>query len=253
MSLAIVVLERNLFTYRRQWVAFGTGFVEPVFYLLSLGIGLGALIGPVSFGDGRTVSYEQFMAPAMVALSAMNGAVFDATYNMFFKLRYMHTFDAMLATPVRPVDIAVGESAWSLLRSGVYVLGFLLLAGAMGLVTSWWVVLALPAALLIGFVFSAVGMAATTWIRNFQDFDYIQMVLVPLTLLSATVFPVEAYPAGVRWLVWVSPLYHGVVIERSLMLGDVTWGLLWNAAVLITAGTVGLMITRRRLAAVLLR
>ncbi len=253
LGLAGAVVERNVLTYRRQWVAFVTGFLEPVFYLFSLGVGLGALIGDISLADGRTVSYAQFMAPAMLAMSAMNGAVFDATYNMFFKLKYMHTFDAMLATPVGPRDIAVGEMLWSLLRSGFYVLAFLGISVAMGLTISWWAVLALPAATLIGFVFSSVGMAATTWIRNFQDFDYIQMALVPLTLLSATFFPVEAYPAGLRWVVELSPLYHGVAIERSLLLGTVSTSVLWHVAALVAMGAVGLALTRRRLSALLLK
>jgi lipooligosaccharide transport system permease protein len=253
LALAGVVVERNVLTYRRQWVAFLTGVLEPVFYLFSLGLGLGALIGDLPLADGRTVTYAQFMAPAMLAMSAMNGAVFDATYNMFFKLKYMHTFDAMLATPVGPRDIAVGEMLWSLMRSGCYVLGFLAISVAMGLTTSWWAVLALPAATLIGFVFSAVGMAATTWIRNFQDFDYIQMALVPLTLLSATFFPVQAYPASLRWLVELSPLYHGVVIERALLLGTVDGSLFGHVAALLAMGAVGLALTRRRLAALLLK
>ena len=100
-SLAAVVVERNVMTYRRQWIAFVTGFFEPIFYLFSLGIGLGALVETVSV-EGRTVSYAQFVAPALLASSAMNGAIFDSTYGMFFKLRYMHTYDAMLATPVGP-------------------------------------------------------------------------------------------------------------------------------------------------------
>ncbi len=253
LALASVVVERNVLTYRRQWVALLTGFLEPVFYLFSLGLGLGALIGEIPLADGRTVTYAQFMAPAMLAMSAMNGAVFDATYNMFFKLKYMHTFDAMLATPVGPRDIAVGEMLWSLARSGLYVLGFLVISAAMGLATSWWALLALPAATLIGFVFSAVGMAATTWIRNFQDFDYIQMGLVPLTLLSGTFFPVEAYPATLRWLVQLSPLYHGVAIERGLLLGQLSWSLSWHVAALLAMGAVGLTVTRRRLALLLLR
>jgi lipooligosaccharide transport system permease protein len=253
LGLAGVVVERNVLTYRRQWIAFVTGFLEPVFYLFSLGVGLGALIGAIPLADGRTVTYAQFMAPAMLAMSAMNGAVFDATYNMFFKLKYMHTFDAMLATPVGPRDIALGEMLWSLLRSGCYVLGFLAISVAMGLTSSWWALLALPAATLIGFVFSSVGMAATTWIRNFQDFDYIQMALVPLTLLSATFFPVQAYPQGLRWVVELSPLYHGVAIERSLLLGTVSPSLLWHVLALVAMGAVGLAVTGRRLSALLLK
>ena len=251
-ALARVVVERNVMTYRRQWVALVTGFFEPVFYLFSLGIGLGALVGDVPAGD-TLVPYAQFVAPALLASSAMNGAIFDATYNMFFKLRYMHTFDAMLATPVGPRDIAVGEVLWSLLRSGVYVVAFLGIATGLGLVRSWWAVLAVPAATLIGFAFSTVGMAATTWVRGFADFDYIQLAIVPLFLLSATFYPVQTYPASVRWLVQLSPLYHGVAIERALLLGDVGWGLLAHAGVLLALGGVGMLVLRRRLAVLLLR
>ena len=118
LALAAVVVERNVVTYRRQWIAFLTGFLEPVFYLFSLGLGLGALIGDLTLATARRSRTPQFVAPAMLALSAMNGAVFDATYNMFFKLKYMHTFEAMLATPVGPRDIALGEMLWSLVRSG---------------------------------------------------------------------------------------------------------------------------------------
>jgi lipooligosaccharide transport system permease protein len=253
MSLAAVIVERNVVAYRRQWVAFLTGFFEPVFYLFSLGLGLGSLIGHVTLPSGQEVSYPQYVAPAMLAMAAMNGAVFDATYNMFFKLRYAHTFEAMLATPVRPRDIALGEMAWSLMRSTVYVTGFLAISVALGLATSWWALLAVPAAIVIGVVFSGLGMAATSWIRNFVDFDYIQMALVPLTLLSATFFPIEAYPPSLRWLVELSPLYHGVVIERALMLGEVTPALLLDAAVLVAVGAVGLWVARRRLTVLLLR
>jgi lipooligosaccharide transport system permease protein len=108
LGLAAKVFERNVYTYRRQWTAFLTGFFEPVFYLLSLGLGLGALVGAVRTDSGASVSYAQFVAPAMLATSAMNGAIFDATYNMFFKLKYARTFEAMLATPIGRRAIAEG-------------------------------------------------------------------------------------------------------------------------------------------------
>jgi lipooligosaccharide transport system permease protein len=248
-----VVVERNVMTYRRQWVAFATGFLEPVFYLLSIGVGVGALVGRVALGDGRTVAYAEFVAPAMLAASAMNGAIFDATYNMFFKLRYARTFESMLATPVGVSDIAAGELAWSLARGGVYSLAFLSFAIVLGLVVSWWALLALPVALLVGFAFGAAGMAATTWIRGVADFDYVQLALVPMMLLSATFFPVTTYPGALRWLVELSPLYHGVALERGLMLGQVGWALLGHVAVLLALGAVGLAVLSRRLSALLLR
>lgn len=255
MSLVLAgkVFERNVYTYRRQWTAFLTGFFEPVFYLLSLGLGLGALVGSVRTDSGASVSYAQFVAPAMLATSAMNGAIFDATYNMFFKLKYARTFEAMLATPIGPRDIAIGEVAWSMMRVGVYATGFVVISLALGLVLSWWALLALPVALLVGTSFSAVGMAATTWIRGFADFDYIQLAIVPLFLLSATFYPVSTYPPHLRWVVELSPLYHGVALERALFLGDVGWGLMGHVAVLVVLAAVGVVATRRRLAALLLR
>ncbi len=253
LALASTVFERNVYTYRRQWVALLTGFFEPVFYLLSLGLGLGALVGSVRTDSGLSVTYAQFVAPAMLATSAMNGAIFDATYNMFFKLRYARTFDAMLATPIGPRDIAIGEVAWSMVRVGIYAAGFIVISLALGLVLSWWVLLALPVALLVGMSFSAVGMAATTWIRGFADFDYIQLAIVPLFLLSATFYPVSTYPDRLRWIVELSPLYHGVALERALFLGDVGWGLLGHAAVLVVLAGAGVVVTRRRLVALLLR
>jgi lipooligosaccharide transport system permease protein len=108
-------------------------------------------------------------------------------------------------------------------------------------------------ALLVGMSFSAVGMAATTWIRGFADFDYIQLAIVPLFLLSATFYPVSTYPQSLRWVVELSPLYHGVAVERALFLGDVGWGLLGHLAVLVALAVGGLLVTRRRLAALLLR
>jgi lipooligosaccharide transport system permease protein len=252
-SRAGVVAERNVMTYRRQWVAFATGFLEPVFYLLSIGVGVGALVGRVPLGDGRTVAYAEFVAPAMLAVSAMNGAIFDATYNMFFKLRYARTFESMLATPVGVADIAAGELIWTLARGGIYALAFLVFSAVLGLLVSWWALLALPVALLVGFSFGAAGMAATTWIRGISDFDYVQMALVPMMLLSATFFPVSTYPGVLRWLVEISPLYHGVALERGLMLGQVGWPLLGHVGVLLLLGAVGLKVLSRRLAGLLLR
>jgi lipooligosaccharide transport system permease protein len=248
-----VVAERNVMTYRRQWVAFATGFLEPVFYLLSIGVGVGALVGRVPLGDGRTVAYAEFVAPAMLAVSAMNGAIFDATYNMFFKLRYARTFESMLATPVGVADIAAGELIWTLARGGIYAFAFLVFSAVLGLLVSWWALLALPVALLTGFAFGAAGMAATTWIRGIADFDYVQMAIVPMMLLSATFFPVSTYPGPLRWLVELSPLYHGVALERGLMLGQIGWSLLGHVAVLFALGALGLGVLSRRLAALLLR
>lgn len=138
-----LVALRNLRAFRRYWMAFTTGFLEPVFYLFSIGVGVGALVTGFEVG-GREVDYAAFVAPAMLATSAMNGALYDATFNFFHKLRFGKLFDQMLATPLTTMDVARGELAWSLTRGGIYALVFWLVMVAMGLVDSWWGLLACP-------------------------------------------------------------------------------------------------------------
>ena len=145
----------------------------------------------------------------MLAASAMNGALLDSTFNFFFKLKYNKLFDQMLATPLTTTDVARGELTWSLLRGGIYSLAFLLVMVAMGLVGSWWAVLAVPAALLIGFAFGGACMALTTYMRSWQDFDYVTLGTLPLFLFSATFFPITAFPTWLQWVVEVTPLYRG--------------------------------------------
>jgi lipooligosaccharide transport system permease protein len=244
------VVERNVLAYRRMWFIFLTGFAEPVLFLLSIGVGVGALVGELQVG-GKTVDYDQFVAPALLAMSAMSGALLDATFNFFVKYKYTKVYDAVLATPIGTGDLATGEVVWSLLRGAIYSTFFLLTMVVFGLVTSWWAVLAAPVAVLIGFAFAGAGLAATTWMRSFLDFDYVNLAIVPLFLFSATFFPISRYPSAVEAIVRLTPLYQGVVLERSLVLGDLHWSMLLNAAYLFVMGIVGVRIANRRLARLL--
>lgn len=248
---AFRVVERNARTYVRMWPAFLSGFLEPVFYLFSIGIGVGALVGDLPGPGGRPVAYDVFVAPAMLATSAMNGTVFDTTFNFFFKFKYAKTFDGMLATPLGVRDIVRGEVTWALLRALMYATVFLATMWAMDLIPSAWAVLALPAALLIGFGFAGAGMGLTTFMRSFVDFDYVQLAIVPLFLFSATFFPLSEYPAALAWVVRCSPLYQGVALERALVLGDVSPVLFLHAAYLAAMGLIGLRVAGRRLGALL--
>ena len=135
-AMRLLVL-RNYITYRHAWKLFLTGFLEPVFYLLSIGIGVGQLIDSFEF-NGQAVPYAEFVAPGMLAASAFNGALLDSTFNVFFKLRYDKLYDQMLATPLRTGDIARGEIAWGQLRGGTYSAAFLVVMAALGMVHSWW-------------------------------------------------------------------------------------------------------------------
>jgi lipooligosaccharide transport system permease protein len=247
------VIERNFLVFRRSWPIFFTGMLEPVFYLLSIGVGVSGLVGQFTLSDGSRVGYVEFVAPAMLAASAMNGAVFDSTYNVFFKLKYDRLYEAMLATPLRPLDIARGEITWALLRGGCYSAAFIVVMVAMGLVHSWWTVLALPATLVIGYAFAGAGMALTTWMRTWQDFEYIQLAILPMFLFSGTFYPLSTYPDWLQAIVQWTPLYQGVLLCRDLSLGTVGWESFVAGVYFAVIGTVGLWVAGRRVGDLLLK
>jgi len=246
-----ILLYRNYLSYRAGWYIFVSGFLEPVFYLFSIGVGVGQLIESFEF-NGQTVEYAAFVAPGMLAASAMNGAVLDSTFNFFFKLKFTKLYDQILATPMSTIDVARGELAWALLRGGVYSLGFLVVMAAMDLIGSWWAVLALPATLLVGFAFAGAGMALTTYMRSWQDFEYVTLATIPMFLFSATFFPIAAFPEALRWVVELTPLYRAVVLCRELTTGAVSYGSLFSVAYLLAMGLAGLYVARRRLDSLLL-
>jgi lipooligosaccharide transport system permease protein len=242
-----LLFERNLMVYRRTWLTLVSGFFEPLFYLFSLGLGLGHFVGSVG-----GVSYAAYIAPALLASSAMNGAVYDGLTNVFWKLRYGKVYDAMLATPVAPIDVALGEAAWALFRGLLYSTGFVITVAALGLIRSWWGLLTLPAAIVVGFGFAGIAIGASTFVRSWQDFDLVQLVQLPMFLFSATFYPLSVYPAGIQWIVRFSPLYHATVLIRSLMLGSVGPGNLVDAGYLVVLGCAGVLLARRRMAGLLL-
>jgi len=249
---ASVVLERNLRVYRRAWMIIVSGFFEPVFYLLALGAGLGALVGTVDAGAGP-VSYAAYIAPGLLATSAMNGALYDSTVNVFFKMKYAKLYDAMLATSLGPMDVALGEIAWSLLRGGIYSTGFVTVMLVMGLIESWWALLVVPVALLIALGFGAVGMAITSFMKTFQQLDWINTAILPMFLFATTFYPLSVYSPGIQVVVRCLPLYQGIELMRGLCLGIVSWGLLWHVLYFLVMAAVGIVLTSRRLDRLLLR
>jgi lipooligosaccharide transport system permease protein len=252
-SRAWLLVERNLMVYRRIWLLIVSGFFEPVFYLVAMGQGLGSLVGTLPGPDGAPISYAAFIAPGLLAASAMNGAVFDSTYNVFFKLKYSRLYDAMLATPLGPVDIALGEIGWALIRGGLYALGFLTVMGGFGLLVSPWTLLALPAALLVAFAFAAVGMAATSFMRSWQDFDLVTLAVLPMFLFSTTFYPLSVYPRWLQILVECLPLYHAVELMRGLTTGAVHVGMFGHLGYFLVMIAVGVVVAARRLDSLLLR
>jgi lipooligosaccharide transport system permease protein len=247
------VVERNVMAYRHGWFIVASGALEPLFYLLGVRVGIGRLVGDVSSPSGRVVDYVAFVAPALLASSAMNGVMYDTTFNFFFKLRYSKTFDSMLVTPLGVNDVAMGELSWALIRSGIQSLLFLLVMLAMGLLQSAWALLAFPAAVLIGLGFGGLGLAVTTHITSWVDFDKIQLAVIPMFLFSATFYPLSSYAEPLRWVVQLTPLYHGVALMRALCLGDVGGSTAGHAAYLAIMGAAGLAYASRRMRLLLLR
>ncbi len=241
------LIERHARAYKHAWLVLLSGFGEPLFYLLSLGVGLGTLVGPVA-----GVSYAAFVAPALLATSAMNGAIYDSTFNVYFLLKYAKLYDAVLATPVRATDVALGQIGWALLRSTLYATAFITVILAMGLVRSWWVVLALPAAILTGFAFAAAGMAASTFMRSWQDFEYVTLVSLPMFLFSTTFYPLSVYPRGLQVVIECTPLYQAVTLLRGLTLGGVGPALLVPVGYLSVMAVTGLVVAGRRVGSLLL-
>jgi lipooligosaccharide transport system permease protein len=239
------IFERNFMVYRSQWLMLVSGFFEPLFYLLSIGIGLNQLVGNLPVG-GRFITYATFVAPGMLASSAMNGAVIDSIFNPFFRLKISHAYEAVLATPLDVKDVALGEVWWALARAGIYAASFIVCMVLLGDAVSPWVVLCWPAAILTSFTFSCLGLAACTYMRSWQDFDLVALVQLPLFLFSATLYPISLYPRWLGALVSFSPLYQAASLLRGLALGQFAWIMTLRVAYLFALALVGLTLAARR-------
>jgi lipooligosaccharide transport system permease protein len=224
-----------------------SGFLEPVLYLLAIGWGVGSLVGDVTLPGGGVVAYRDFLAPALLAASAMNGALAEATINFFAKMKYLKVYEAILNTPVRPGEIAYGELGWAMLRGAVYCGAFLIVMSAMGVTTVPRALLALPATLLVGLAFGGLGMGLSSYLRNWQDFEYLGLVQFAMLLFSGTFVPAGGYPGPLRVVVEATPLFHGVRLLRDITLGQPGLDLLVSVAYLVGFTVAGLALAARRM------
>jgi lipooligosaccharide transport system permease protein len=249
---ARAVIERGLrATMSNNYLVILSGFFEPVFYLFSMGIGLGGIIGSIDV-DGASVPYGAYIAPALLAVSAMNGAIYDSTWNVFFKLNFGKLYQTMLLTSLGPLDVAIGEITLALLRGGVYAVGFLIVMQTMGLVLSPLAILAIPAVILIAAGFASIGMAFTSYLKTFQQMDWLPMIMLPMFLFSATFFPITVYPEAIQIMVQCFPLWHGVELIRMLTTGVVT-SMIWvHIGYYLVMLGVGVVVVSRRLRALFL-
>src|SRR5580692_7882863 len=246
------LIERHARFYRRMWLVIVAGAAEPLFYMLSVGVGIGGLIGDVTGPGGQPVPYREFVAPGLLAVSALNGALNDSTFNIYGRLKFDKLYDAVLTTPLGARDVALAEIGWAVLRGMMYSVSFLIVMAVMGLIASPWALLALPAAALVSFATAAIGVWLTTYMKSWQNFEYVVLVAVPMFLFSGTFYPLSVYPHVIGVIVAWSPLYQGVVILRDLVLGAPSAGLAWRAGYLIALGALGLALAGRRIAKLLL-
>ena len=247
MALSWLIVVRHLWVLRarRPWTLVAHGVFEPFLYLISFGLGLGQLIGalPGSAGD---VSYAAFVAPALLATSAMNSAIQETTGSVWFRLRFQRVYEAIVSTPMAPGEIARGEAMAAVLRSTLSATVFLLVIAVLGLVRSWWAVVALPGIVLIAFAFAGAGLAVTTYLRQFHHHQYVQLFMLPMFLFATTFYPLSVYPAPLRAVVAALPLYQSTELIRGLTLGTPGTGVFVAVAYLLAMGVGGTWIASRR-------
>ena len=252
-NIRAVMARGLLATKSSNSLVFFSGFFEPVFYLLSLGIGFGALVGDVQTSTGADVPYAAYIAPALLAVSAMNGAVYDSTWNVFFKLNYSKLYQGMLTTSLGPLDVALGEILLALLRGALYAVGFMVVMQAFGLNLAWTALLALPAVLLIAFGFASIGMAITSFMKTFQQIEWVNFVMLPMFLFSATFYPISVYPEPIQWVVQALPLWHGVELVRGLTTGALGLMTLVHIGYFVVMIAIGIVATTGRLRSLFLK
>jgi len=247
------IMERAYIAFKSStWMIVISGFVEPVLFLLSFGYGLKDLVGDITVA-GQPVGYVAFIAPALLATSAMNGAIYDSTMNVLFKLKHDRLYHGMLATSLGPMDVALGEISWALLRGLSYSIGFMAIVAPLGLIPSMWGILAIPAAVLIAFGFASFGMAVTSYMKSYQQLEVVNVVLLPMFLFSGSFYPLDVFPEWLQTLIRLFPLAHAIDLVRGLTLGNISWALLGHAMYFVVMIVVGLFFTTKRLNALFMR
>jgi lipooligosaccharide transport system permease protein len=236
------VWQRNRDAFLRSWkVEIGGIAIEPFILLVAFGFGLGSYIGDI--GD---LSYAEFFAPGIIASYAMFHATFDATYGAYLRMETHHIYEAMLFTPLEPVDIVVGEVMWGATRSVISASAVLVAATVFGLVGSPLAILALPVAYLIGFVFASLAMVLTSTATTIGAMNnFFTLLLMPMFYVSGTFFPLDRLPEAVQRAAWALPLTPASALMRGLVTGEPTWWMLAWLAELAGYAVVPLIIASR--------
>jgi lipooligosaccharide transport system permease protein len=246
------VWRRNLMVYQRIWkVNFLPPILEPLFYLLAFGVGLGSFIDSITY-KGQVITYVAFIAPSLLAINMMYNAFFENTYASFVRMYYQKTFDAMLATPLSLEEVITGEIVWGATKSVIATGLMLSVVSLFGLVHFPTGLLILPVAFLGGLAFGSVGMFFTGLLASIDLFNLpIFLFITPMFLFSGTFFPVDGLPPWAQQLTIVFPLTHLVTLTRDLCLGIPAESDLWAVLYLMVMSAVffplALRVMRRRL------
>jgi lipooligosaccharide transport system permease protein len=251
-----VSVRAALRVWLRNWIRFRRGalqyvlpnFLEPLLYLLAIGLGIGVYVG----NDIAGIPYIEWIAPGLAASSAMYGAAFELTWNTHFKLHYARAYDAIITTPVEPQDIALGELLWGTTRAGIYGTAFISVVAALGYARSWWTLLAPLTLVLVGASMGVIALIYTAIIEQMELFTYFfNLFVIPMFLFSGIFFPVTNLPGWAQPLAWLTPLHHGVEASRALVLsGDPATAAAhsaWMVGMLALLLPLALNLLRRRL------
>lgn len=224
LSRALHVVARNALVYRRTWrSSLFFSFLQPLLFLLAMGMGLGALIRlrqPEMFGG---VSYLEFIAPGILAGTCMQAASFDASFGTVSKITWRKNYEAMLASPLTVTDLLAGELIWMAVRMIMITAAFLTVTSLFGIPEWPAALLAFPASALTGVAFAAAITGYSATAKSFNDLSgMFRFVVTPLFLFSGTFFPVERLPEAFRVIAYATPLYHGVQLVRGAILDSLS-------------------------------
>ncbi len=219
------VWQRDLTVYRKSWkVSFITPLLEPLFYILAFGVGLGVLVGGIRY-QAREMTYVAFIAPALVAVSIMQNSFFETTYNSYVRMYYQKTFDAMIATPLSVEEIITGEIVWGATKSVVAAAIMMVVLTFFGLIRYPSSLLLLPLAFLGGIAFGSLGMLFTSVVKNIEMYNLpIFLLVTPMFLFSGTFFPLDTLPPWAQNVAFLLPLTHLVDLARSCAYGEAVPG-----------------------------
>jgi lipooligosaccharide transport system permease protein len=252
------VIEHRALQYRRTFRAsLFSSFGIPVLFLAAMGLGLGGYVDQNPDPSLAGLTYLQFLAPGLLAATVMQAGSFEAAFPILGGLQWNKIFHAMFATPIRALDIVLGNIAWIAIRLTMISVAFSIVVVAFGASRSPLIVVAIPAAVLTGLAFTAPIMAFTATQRTPDRFAAMfRFGITPLFLFSGTFYPIESLPSILQPIAWISPLWHGVDLCRRLMLGtidrDPLLGLV-HVAALVAITVLGVIAASRTFEARLVR